>query len=155
MAYQTLKQKLFAAALLNPGLVNILGGGSPLVLRWYDTQLNQTANAGLSSVVVRQITNPQMYVTTGRLPTSFAVMRFECYGAQSDAGSSVPPDSVSTDLLVQALMNFLDTFNGDGITGRQQSPCQVLSDREDGIPQMQPLVIRRVVDVRIFWNGQV
>lgn len=156
MPYTSLKAKLFAAALQNAGLVAILGGGSPLILRWFDDQMQQQAGTGAPAVVVRQITDPQMYATSGRLPTSFAVMRFECYGAQQTGGNTAnPPDSQSTDALVQALMSFLDTFNGDGITGRPQSPCYVLSDRDMGIALTQPLTFMRQVDVRIFWNGQV
>jgi hypothetical protein len=153
--YTSLKAKLFAAALENPGLVYILGGGSPLVLRWFDEQLPQSAGTGFPAIVVRQISNPQMYATPGRLPTSFARMQFDCYGAQATGGNTEPADSQSTDALVQALMSFLDTFAADGITGRPQTPVRILADRDGGIALTQPMTFKRIVDAEIFWNGHV
>jgi hypothetical protein len=144
--YTSLKAKLFAAALQNAGLVYYLGGGSPLLLRWFDDQLPQYSPK-FPAVVVKQITNPQMYATSGRLPTAWARMQFDVYGSGTD--------SQNADAVVQALTAFLDTFNGDGITGRTQSPNYVISDRDDGIAQTQPLTYKRIVDVRIFWNPNV
>jgi hypothetical protein len=152
--YTSLKAKLFAAAQQNAGLVYLLGGSSPLILRWYDQQLPQAAGTGFPAIVVRQISNPQVYATTGRLPTSFARMQFDCYGAQATGGGTYPADSQSTDALVQALLAFLDTFNADGITGRPQSPCRILADRDAGIALTQPMTFKRIVDVEIFWNTQ-
>ena len=140
--YQSLKAKLFAAALLNPSLVYLLGGGSPLVLRWFDQQLSQYST--FPAVVVQQISDPQMYATSGRLPTSWARMQFTVYGSGTD--------SQNADAIVAALASFLDTFNGDGITGRSQSPNYVVGDRDMGVAQTQPLTYMRVLDTRIFWN---
>ena len=137
MAYQSLKQKLFAAALLNPRLVYLLGGGSPLVLRWFDQQLPQAAGTGF----------PGTYVGSGRLPTSWARMQFTVYGTGFD--------SQNADAIVQALADFLDTFSADGVTGRPACPCNIISDRDMGIAATQPMTWMRVVDCRIFWNGTV
>lgn len=143
-SYTSLKAKLFAAALLNPGLVSLLGGGSPLLLRFFDQQLPQTAGTGFPAVVVSQISDPQMYVGSGRLPTSWARMQFNIYGSGTD--------SQNADAIVQALAAFLDTFNGDGVTGRPASPNNIISDRDMGIAATQPLSYMRIVDARIFWN---
>ena len=145
--YTSLKAKLFAAALLNPSLVYLLGSGSPLLLRWFDTQLPQAAGTGFPAVVVSQISDPQMYATSGRLPTSWARIQFTVYGSGND--------SQNADAIVAALTSFLDTFNGDGVTGRSQSPNYVISDRNMGIAATQPLTYMRTVDCRIFWNSTV
>lgn len=147
MAYTSLKAKLFAAALLNPSLVYLLGGGSPLVLRWFDLQLPQAAGTGFPAVVMKQVSDPQVYVGSGRLPTSWARMQFTVYGTGND--------SQNADAIVQALSSFLDTFNGDGVTGRQASPNNIISDIDMGIAATQPLTYMRVVDARIFWNPNV
>lgn len=143
MAYTSLKALLFAAALQNAGLVFLLGSWSPLLLRWFDNQLPQYSSA-FPAVVVKQVTNPQAYATSGRLPTSWARVQFDIYGAGTD--------SQSADAVAQALYSFLDTFNGDGITGRPQSPNYILSDRDDGIAETLPLTYKRIVEARIFWN---
>ena len=153
--YVSLKAKLFAAALLNPRLVYLLGGGSPLIMRWFDTTLPQYGGTGFPAVVVRQISDPPMYATSGRLPTGFARMQFDCYGAGAAGGGNQPPDSQSANELVEALTEFLDGFNGDGITGRPQSPNMVMGDKDGGIAQTQPLTYVRIVDAKIFWNPNV
>jgi hypothetical protein len=145
--YTSLKAKLFAAALLNPALVYLLGSGSPLVMRWFDQQLSQSAGTGFPAVVVSQVSDPQMYVGSGRLPTSWARMQFTVYGTGGD--------SQNADAIVQALAAFLDTFSADGVTGRPASPCNILSDRDMGIAATQPLTYMRIVDARIFWNPNV
>ena len=143
--YTSLKAKLFAAALLNPSLVYLIGGGSPLLLNWYDQQLPQYAT--FPAVVVQQISDPQMYATSGRIPTSWARMQFTVYGTGTD--------SQNANAIVAALTSFLDTFNGDGVTGRSQSPNYVVGDRDMGVAQTQPLTYMRVLDTRIFWNPNV
>jgi hypothetical protein len=145
--YSSLKAKLFAAALLNPALVYLLGSGSPLVLRWFDVQLPQSAGTGFPAVVVQQISDPQMYVGSGRLPTSWARIQFTVYGSGGD--------SQNADAIVQALAAFLDTFNADGIAARPASPNYIVGDRDMGIAATQPLTYMRVVDARIFWNPTV
>jgi hypothetical protein len=145
--YTSLKAKLFAAALLNPQLVYLLGSGSPLLLRWFDQQLPQAAGTGFPAIVVRQISNPQVYINAARMPTSWARMQFDIYGTGTD--------SVNADTLVQALASFLDTFNGDGVTGRPQSPNYIIADKDAGIADTQPLTYKRIVEARIFWNPNV
>jgi hypothetical protein len=144
---KSLKAKLFAAALLNARLLFLLGSGSPLLLRWFDDQLPQAAGTGFPAVVVKQTSNPLVYATSGRLPTSWARMTFEVYGTGND--------SQNADTIVQALAAFLDTFNGDGVTGRTQSPNYIVGDKDMGIAATQPLTYMRVVDARIFWNPNV
>jgi hypothetical protein len=146
MSYTSLKALLFAAAQQNAGLVYYLGGGSPVVLKWYDEQLPQAAGTGFPAVVVRQITNPQMYVTAGRLPTSWARIEFTIFGTGKD--------SQSADAIARALYSFLDTFNADGITGRPASPNYIVSDKDAGIAITQPLTYQRIIEARIFWNSQ-
>jgi hypothetical protein len=146
--YTSLKAKLFAAALLNPGLVYLLGGGSPLVLRWFDVTLPQYVNAAtFPAVVVTLISNPSNYALGGRLPTSFTRMQFTVYGTGTD--------SQNADAVVEALSSFLDTFNADGITNRIASPNYIVNDRDMGIAQTQPLTYMRVVDARIYDNSTV
>jgi hypothetical protein len=146
--YTSLKAKLFAAALQNAALVYLLAGpGSPLILRWFDSQLPQTAGTGFPAVVVSQISDPQMYVGSGRLPTSWARMQFTIYGSGTD--------SQNADAIAQAIAAFLDTFIADGVTGRPACPCQIVGDRDMGIAATQPLTYIRIVDARIFWNPNV
>lgn len=145
--YTSLKAKLFAAAILNPGLLFYLGGGSPLVMRWFDQTLPQYGTATFPAIVVTAFPGAQTYATSGRLPTSWARVQFTVYGTGTD--------SQNADAIVEALTSFLDTFNGDGITNRSQSPNYVSNDRDMGIAQTQPLTYMRVVDARIFYNGTV
>jgi len=144
MGYTSLKAKLFAAALQNARLVYLLGSGSPLVLRWFDMQLPQSAGTGFPAVVVQQISDPRMYATAGLLPTSWARIQFTVFGTGND--------SQNTDAIVEALAEFLNTFNADGVTGRPGSPNYIISDRDAGIALTQPLTYQRIVDARIFWN---
>ena len=154
--YTSLKAKLFAAALQDAGLVSLLGGGSPLTLRYFDTQLPQSAGTGFPAIVVRQVSDIPMYATTSMLPTRMARMQFDVYGAgQPGANANNPPDSQSADAVVQALTAFLNSFNGDGITGRTQSPNLIVSDRDAGIAATQPITFQRIVDAKIFWNPTV
>jgi hypothetical protein len=110
-------------------------------------QLPQSAGTGFPAVVVQQISDPQMYVGSGRLPTSCARIQFTVYGSGGD--------SQNADAIVQALAAFLDTFNADGIAGRPASPNYIVGDRDMGIAATQPLTYMRVVDARIFWNPTV
>lgn len=144
--YTSLKAKLFAAALQNARLVYLLGSGSPLIMRWYDVQLqpNQTA---FPAVVVTLVSNPADYVTAGRLPTSWSRVQFTVYGTGTD--------SQNADTIVEAITEMLDTFNGDGITGRVASPNYIVGDKDAGVAKTQPLTYMRIVDARIFWNPNV
>jgi hypothetical protein len=138
----SLKQKLFAAALLNPGLVYLLGGGSPLVMRWFDVQFPQYST--FPAVVVTQVSDMPQRATSGRMPTRWARAQFEIYGTGTD--------SQNADAIVSALESFFDTFSGDGVTGRTSCPNYMASNIDFGIAATQPLTYMRKVDFRIFWN---
>ena len=145
--YTSIKAKLFAAALQNAALVYLLGSGSPLVLRWYDSQLPQSSGTGFPAVVVTLVSNPSDYVASGRLPTSWTRMQFTVYGTGND--------SQNADAIVEALSSFLDNFNGDGVTGRLASPSFIVNDRDMGIAETNPRTYIRIVDAKIFVNSTV
>jgi len=140
----TLKAALFEQASQNAGLLGLLGSGSPVVFRWYDTQLPQRG-ARFPAVVVTQVNNPADYVVGGRLPTSFVVVSFRIYGTGTDSQNA---DAVAT-----ALANFLDTFEGSGIPDLPAYSNHIISDRDGGIAQTDPLTYQRIVNVRLFWNS--
>lgn len=137
----SLKSKLFAAAVLDAGLFALLGSAAGF--RWYDTQLKQGTT--FPAITVREISNPEDYVVTGRLPTSWARYQFTIYGTGND--------SENANTVRNALATFLDTFNAIGIAGLVTYPNLIVGDRDGGIAQTQPLTYQRFVDVRIFSNS--
>lgn len=135
----TLKSRLRTAAAANAGLTALLG--TPL--RMYDTQLLQ--GTAFPAATYQQISNPRVYVTAGRLRTSWVRMQFNIYGSGSDSSNA---DSVQ-----RALEAFLGTWSGgNGIPGLVAYPNYVEGDRDFGIAQTQPLTFMRIVDVMIFNN---
>lgn len=149
MAYTSLKAKLFAAAQLNARLVYLLGGGSPLVLKWFDQQLWPAAGFPVPAVVVQIVSNPSTTTVSGRLPTSFTRVQFTVYGTGTD--------SQNADEIVEALTEMLDNFSGDGVLNRPANACPniIVGDRDGGIARTQPLTFMRIVDAQIFWNPYV
>lgn len=141
----SLKARLYAAALVDAGLLALLASGSPAVLRWYDQQLPQGAT--FPAMVVQQISNPRTYVTTGRMPTGFSRMQFRIFGTGND--------SQNASAVVAALANFLDGFNGSGIAGLAQYSNIIVADRDAGLANTQPLTFQRIVDAMIFSNDNL
>ena len=139
MTYTSIKASLFAAASSDVNLQSLLGSGP---FRWYDQQLPQ--GAAFPCVVVQVVSNPRDYVTTGPLPSSWVRVQFTVYGTGND--------SQNADTIVEALADFLQTFNGDGVLNRVASPNFIVADRDFGIAKTQPLTYMRVVDVRIYSN---
>jgi hypothetical protein len=141
--YTSLKAMIYAAARQDAGLQALLLGGSPPIFNFWDTQLAQ--GSLFPAVVVNLVSNPRDYATTGRLPTSWARVQFTVYGTGND--------SKNADLVVAALIAFLDTFNAaTGSPGAIANPTYVLGDRDGGIAITQPMTYQRFVDARIFWN---
>lgn len=138
----SLKAKLFAAAKVDAGLSALLGSAP---FRWYDVQLRQ--GSAFPAVEVMLISNPRTYVMAGRLPTGWSRVQFTIFGLGAD--------SQNADLVAQALVNFLATFDAVGIPGLAVYPNQVVGDRDAGMAATQPLTFMRVIDVMIFSNDSV
>lgn len=134
----SLKVRLYQAASADAGLVALLG--SPP--RWYDQRLKQ--GAAFPAVVVDQVANPRDYVASGPMPTSWNRMQFRVYGTGNN--------SENANDVVNALANFLNTFDGPGIPGLQTYPNLIVADHDMGIAETQPLTYMRLVDVRIYSN---
>lgn len=133
----SLKAKLFAAASEDAGLQALLGT-SPF--RWFDTQLPQQAE--FPAVVAFIVSNPADYVITGRMSTSWARVQLTVYGTGND--------SENASLVVNALQDFLATFNAIGVPELPVYPNRIVGDRDGGVAQTQPLTYQRFVDVQIL-----
>jgi|ERR1700723_154054 len=133
----TLKAKLFSAASVNPGLQALLGT-SPF--RWYDTQLPQTAT--FPAVVVFQVSNPRDYVVGGRMSTSWNRIQFTVYGTGND--------SQNASAVVSALEDFLAGFSAYSVSQFPSNANRIVSDRDGGVAQTQPLTYQRFVDAIIL-----
>lgn len=143
----SLKAKLYADAKNFLPLALLLTPPAGM-FQWFDQQLAQNSNHSYGSVAVQQISNPQDYAVSGRLPTSFSRMQFTVYG--------VGNDSENADQIVEALTNFLDQWaRGSGIDGLSQYSNRVVGDRDMGIAETNPLTYMRIVDVMILNNSNV
>jgi hypothetical protein len=137
----TIKARLYSAARLDAGLVALLGTGSPMVLQWHDMQV--PLGGPFPAVGVSVVSNPRTYAVSGRLPTGFSRIQFDVFGTGND--------SQEADQIVTALAKFLDGFSGGtGVTGKSQYSNLIVSDRDAGIAQTQPLTYRRIVDAMCF-----
>ena len=136
----TLKAKLYTAASANAGLTALLGTPPS----WFDTQLPQQPSPPptFPAVVVYIVSAPKTYVLGGRLSTYFARVQFTIYGTGND--------SQNASAVVAALEDFLATFNPIGVSGLPVYPNTIVSDRDGGIAQTQPLTYQRFLDVMIF-----
>jgi hypothetical protein len=132
----TLKAKLFAQASAFAELQALLGTNP---FRWYDVQLSQTAT--FPAVVANQISAARQYVAGGRLSTYFARIQLTVYGAGNDSQNAAA--------VVAALEDFLAVFNASAVTAPAYSN-QIVSDRDFGIAQTQPLTYMRILDVMVF-----
>lgn len=140
MAYLQLKAKLYTAAAVWPALTALLG--SPPA--WYDVQLPQAPQppANFPCIVAFLVSNPRVYVVTGRMATSFVRVQFTIYGTGND--------STEADAVAQALFSFLDNFNAVGLPNSPANSNDVVGDRDFGIAATQPLTYMRVIDAMIF-----
>ncbi len=143
----SLKARLLTGAMAFPALAALLASSpSPLVLRWFDTQLPQGAR--FPCVVVQQISNPRTYAVTGRLPTGFTRMQFTVYGAGND--------SQNANDVVTALVAFLDQWDGgSGIVGLPAYSNIIVGDKDAGVANTQPLTYTRIIDAQIFSSDEV
>src|SRR5678815_1851802 len=103
-------------------LVDLLGSGSPLLFRWYDTQIIQGSR--FPAVTAMVISNPPTYVYTGRTYTSFSRVQFVIWGGQGASGAAA---AYTTS---QAIYPFVDQLNLVGVSGLVQYNNIILADRE-------------------------
>jgi hypothetical protein len=125
----------------------LLGTGSPLIFRWYDTTLKQ--NATYPSVVMQEISNAPTYVFVGRTATSFSRFQFTIWGGQYSPGVDAA-DNVSA-----ALLTFFDQLDLVGIPGLVQYNNMVLGNRRAAYTETDQPIYQRVMDVRIFSNDMI
>jgi hypothetical protein len=123
-------------------LRTLLGSGSPLVFRWFDTTLVQSA--AYPSVVMQEISNPPSYVLCSRLNTSFSRFQFTIWGGQYSGGVT------AADQVGDVLLDFFDQLNLVGISGLSMYTNIVLGNRRAVFPMTDQPVYQRVMDVRIF-----
>ncbi len=123
-------------------LRTLLGAGSPLIFRWYDTTLKQ--NATYPSVVMQEISNAPAYILAARLNTSFARFQFTIWGGQYSAGVN------AADAVSDAMLPFFDQLNLVSIPGLVQYNNIVMSNRRAVYVQTDQPIYQRVIDVRIF-----
>jgi hypothetical protein len=123
-------------------LRTLLGAGSPLVFRWFDTTLVQ--KAAYPAVVMQEVSNAPAYVLCSRLNTSFSRFQFTIWGGQYSAGVT------AADQVSDVLLPFFDQLDLVGIPGLSMYTNIVLSNRRAVFPMTDQPVYQRVMDVRIF-----
>ncbi len=128
-------------------LRDLLGSGSPLIFRWYDTQIVQGSR--FPAVTAMIVSNPPPYVYTGRPPTSFARVQFLVWGGQGAAGVA------AAETTSRALYPFFDQLNLVGISGLVQYNNVIIGDREAVFPMTDTLIYQRIIDVKIFSNDSI
>ena len=136
-----LKVKLFNAASANAGLQALLGT-SPF--RWYDTQLPQTAT--FPCVVAFLVSDPRDYEARGQMSTSWNRVQLTVFGTGND--------STEASAVVAAVLTFVRGFFAyNAGASATQSANKVVSDRDGGIAETQPLTYQRFLDV-MFLNDE-
>jgi hypothetical protein len=133
----SLEDKLLAQAQVFDPLTSLLVA-SPFP--WYDNQLQQ--GSPYPAVVVQLISNPQVYVLTGRLATSEARVQFTIWDTDPERARAVE----------QALFQFLGQFNAVGPSNLPSYPAEVVGVRQNVYPQPTPKRFTRQVDAMIFQN---
>jgi hypothetical protein len=136
-----LKEKLFMAASANAGLQALLGTNP---FQWADQQLEQAWNLStLGAITVFLVSNPRSYEVRGQMATSWNRVQFTVYGYGRD--------STNASAIVAALIEFLWSFFAyqAGSTATQAAN-QILSDRDGGIAETQPMTYMRFVDAMIL-----
>jgi hypothetical protein len=112
--------------------------GTPF--RWYDNQLQQ--GSVYPAIVVQLISNPQAYVLTGRLPTSWSRYQFTIWDTDPERARTTE----------NALFDFFDVFNAVGPANLPSYPVEVVNDRQSIVPNPEPKRFTRMVDAMIFSN---
>lgn len=143
----SLEERVRTAAANYPPLASLIGTGSPVQLRWYDTTIVQ--GVGYPAVVAFTVTNPPSYVFAARLPTSFALMQFTIWGGKSAAGVAAA-ESVS-----QAMLDFFDQLDLVGCGRAIQQNHQVIANRRAVFVQTDTPIFQRVLEVRVFSNDSL
>lgn len=141
-----LKVKIRNGALGFAGLTALLGGTSPNLFRWYDTQLVAGQNGGgWPAVVVRIISSPTDYVVNARLATSFSRVQFTIWST----------DPIVNETVEAQLLAFMDQFNAYGISGLSQNANYAVNSRDNLLPNEQPPQYQRIVDFKVFDNSLI
>lgn len=138
----SLKEFLRNAASADSTL-SVLLGTNPF--RWYDKTLLQ--GSAFPAVVAQQISNQTTYTNYQRLTTSDSRWQFTIWGGQYQAGED------ACEALVNALTEFFDEFNAEGIDGLASYPNEVLNVRDAVFADEEGAIQQRVVDVKIFSNS--
>lgn len=138
----SLKEFLRTQAAADPTLSAQLGS-SPF--RWYDKTLLQ--GSALPAVVVQLISNPTSYTNYQRLTTSDSRWQFTIWGGKAQAGED------ACEALVNALTEFFDEFNAEGIDGLASYPNEIMNVRDAVYADTELSIQQRVVDVKIFSNS--
>ncbi len=123
-------------------LRDLLGSGSPLIFRWYDSQLIQGSKFPAVSAFV--VSNPPTYCFTGRTAQNFGRIQFVIWGGQGAAGAA------SAQSVADAMYPFFDQLALYGVTGLVQYSNIIMLDREAVFPQTDTLIYQRIMDVKIF-----
>jgi hypothetical protein len=139
-----LEAKLRTSAMANAALLSLLGTGSPVYFRWFDTQLPEGST--LPAVVALLIADSTTYSATARMATSFARVQLTVWGGQGSAGAA------SADTVRDAILSWLDSMNLIGISGLVSYPNFVLMDRRGVFPRTDGPIYQRVLDVNVFSN---
>lgn len=139
----SLEARIRIAAAAYAPLLALLGSGSPLIFRWYDTTPPQ--GFAYPAVVMMVISNPSDYVYTSRLRTSFARLQFTVWGGQFAAGVA------AADSTADMVCDFLDQLNltAIGRSGIQQNNI-VTGNRRAVFTASDTQTYQRVVEAQIF-----
>ncbi len=139
----SLEQKIRTAAAAFPALVALLGSGSPVLFRWYDTTLVQGSE--YPAVVVMIASDPSQYNIGARMPMSWSRIQFTVWGGQYAGGS------VSCDQVTAVLLNFLDQadFTANTKTTVQQNNL-VVGNRRGAFVLKDTTIYQRILDVQIL-----
>ena len=144
----TLEAKLRTLAAADPTLAGIFGSGSPLVFRWFDTQLTQQAvETGICAVALR-VSTRLIYVQEGLLTLTQPRV-------QIDVVDLIDPEACRA--AAAAIIAWLRTVDfasnaqfGSIATTPTQYPNFVLNQRGGMYFQVQPPAYVQSLDLRIF-----
>lgn len=139
-----LEARIRSAAAAYAPLLALLGTGSPLYFRWFDTQLPQGST--FPAVVAQIIADSPEYCANARMNTGYARIQFTVWGGQQSAGEA------AANSVRDAMMTFFDALNLIGISGLSIYPNIVIADRRGIFPQTDGPIYQRVLDVNVFSN---
>lgn len=135
----SLEERIRDAAAADPTISGIFGSGSPLLLRWYNTQLppGNVPKAGTCLRAQRISTSP-LYGMQGLFQTNWVRMQFDILDL-----SSITALTAS-----DAIINWLGTVSFGNLP--DQFANFLLNQRGGLQPQLQPPVYVQTLDFRIF-----